>query len=120
MKISFETINNILISELDGEIDHHTAKNLKDEVDKTIDAFFIKHLIFDFSKVTFMDSSGIGAIIGRYNKIKDMGGQVGVINCNKYVEKIFSVSGLFSIIKKFNTIDEAIKEFNQWGVKICP
>lgn len=113
MKISFETINNILICKLDGEIDHHTAKKLKDEVDKTIDTFFIRNLIFDFKKVTFMDSSGIGAIIGRYNKIKDMGGVLGVINCNKYVEKIFNVSGLFSIIKKFNSLDEAIREFNQ-------
>ncbi|NLK72992.1 MAG: anti-sigma F factor antagonist [Clostridiales bacterium] len=113
MKVSFETIDNILIAQLEGELDHHTAKEVRDEVDKTIDAFFIKHLLFDFNKVTFMDSSGIGVIIGRYNKIHDMNGRVGVVNCNKYVDKIFEVSGLYSIIEKFSNLNEAIKSINE-------
>ncbi len=113
MRVSFETIDNILIAELDGELDHHTAKEVRDEIDKTIDAFFIKHLIFDFKNVTFMDSSGIGVIIGRYNKIHDMNGKVGVFNCNKYVDKIFAVSDLYSIVDKFHDADEAIKVFNK-------
>ncbi len=113
MRVSFETIDNILIAELDGELDHHTAKEVRDELDKTIDAFFIKHLIFDFRKVTFMDSSGIGVIIGRYNKIHDMNGRVGVANYNKYVDKIFAVSDLYSIIEKFNDTDQAIKSFSE-------
>lgn len=113
MRVSFETIDNILIAELDGELDHHTAKEIREEIDKTIDAFFIKHLIFDFGNVTFMDSSGVGVIIGRYNKIHDMNGRVGVVNCNKYVDKIFAVSGLYSIIEKYNDINHAIKKFNE-------
>lgn len=113
MKVSFETIDNILIAELQGELDHHSAKEVREEVDKTIDAFFIKHLIFDFNEVTFMDSSGIGVIIGRYNKIHDMNGKVGVVNCNKYVDKIFSVSGLYSIVEKYNDINQAIESFNE-------
>ncbi len=113
MRVSFETIDNILIAELDGELDHHTAKDAREELDKTIDAFFINHLIFDFKKVTFMDSSGIGVIIGRYNKIHDMNGRVGVANCNKYVDKIFAVADLYSIIEKFDYRDQAIKAFNE-------
>ncbi len=113
MKISFETKDNILIAELEGELDHHTAKEVRDEVDRTIDAFFIQHLIFDFKEVTFMDSSGIGVIIGRYNKIHDANGRVSVINCNKYVDKIFTVSGLYSIIEKYSDLDEALKRFNE-------
>lgn len=113
MKTKFETIDNILIAQLDGELDHHTAKTVRDEVDKTIDSFFLQHLIFDFENVTFMDSSGIGVIIGRYNKIHDINGRVAVINCNKYVDKIFSVSGLYSIIEKNKDLDEALKSFNE-------
>lgn len=112
MKVHFETINNILIVGFDGEIDHHSAQEVRDEIDRTIDAFFIKHLIFNFDHVTFMDSSGIGVIMGRYNKIKDLNGKVGITNCSKHVDKILEMAGLYTIIEKYDNLEHAIKQIN--------
>jgi stage II sporulation protein AA (anti-sigma F factor antagonist) len=72
MQIEFEMTDDIMIVNLDGELDHHYSSVIREEIDKTIDTFHTKHLIFNFEKVSFMDSSGIGVIMGRYNKISFM------------------------------------------------
>ncbi|QZY56361.1 anti-sigma F factor antagonist [Crassaminicella profunda] len=109
MRIHFETIDNHLIVKLNGELDHHTAEEIREEVDKEIDNNNIKHIIFDLEDMNFMDSSGIGVVIGRYKKVQKLGGQAGVINMNHRVERIFKMSGLFNIIKKFENKNEAIE-----------
>lgn len=112
MNINYETVDNILIVSLNGELDHHSSQKVRKEIDKAIDSFFIKNLVFDFEQVSFMDSSGIGVVIGRYNKIKKLGGETGVINCNEYINKIFEMSGLFTIIQKYQGKNEAISNIN--------
>lgn len=112
MKVDFQTINNILIVVPDGEMDHHSAQKVREETDRAIDAFFIKNLIFDFKLVTFMDSSGIGVLMGRYNKIKDLNGKVGIINCSGHIDKILEMSGLYTIIEKYIDLEHAIKKIN--------
>ncbi|MCT4618007.1 MAG: anti-sigma F factor antagonist [Marinisporobacter sp.] len=109
MRIDFETIHNHLVVKLNGELDHHTAEGIREEVDKEIDNNNIKNIIFDLEGMHFMDSSGIGVVIGRYKKVQKLGGQAGVINMNSRVERIFKMSGLFNIIKKFENKNEAIE-----------
>ena len=99
MKIRLENIGTTLVVKLDGELDHHTAKEVRDKVDNEINLRNIKNLIFDFNKVSFMDSSGIGVIVGRYKIINSLGGRTMIIRANKQVNKILDISGIKKILE---------------------
>ena len=75
---------------------------------KKIDDIDIKNIIFDFQNIKFMDSSGIGVIIGRYKKIANSHGSVSVINMNPRVEKVFNLSGMGKIINVCKSYEDAI------------
>lgn len=81
------------------ELDHHEASSLKTEADFMIEAYQVRRLVFDFSKTEFMDSSGIGVIIGRCRKIGYYGGEAVAKNLNGRIKKIFQVSGLHTLIQ---------------------
>ncbi len=81
------------------ELDHHEAGKLRAEVDMLIDTYRVRSLVFDFSNTEFMDSSGIGVVIGRCRNMSFSGGEVSAKNLNERVDKIFTVSGLKKIIK---------------------
>ena len=109
MYIKFEKKKEHLIVALTGELDHHNAEDSRMKIDDKIDRENIKHLIMDFSGVTFMDSSGIGVVIGRYKKLKVKNGSLVITSLNKNVKRIFELSGMFKIISTFNSLDEAVK-----------
>ena len=69
----------------------------------------IKKVILDFKEVTFMDSSGIGVVIGRLKKIQNRDGKVCITNVNKRVDKVFTLSGLYKIITVYRDINEAVE-----------
>lgn len=81
------------------ELDHHEASRLKMEADLMIDTCHVRTLIFDFTQTEFMDSSGIGVIIGRSRKMGYYGGEVYAEHLNGRVQKIFQVSGLHTLIR---------------------
>ncbi|HHW56666.1 MAG TPA: anti-sigma F factor antagonist [Clostridia bacterium] len=110
MEVKFVKKGDILIAKIDGELDHHVAEKIKAIVDEEYEKKSYKNLIFDFKNVSFMDSSGIGVIIGRYKKVKENKGKVMIVNANKQLHKIIEVSGLLRIIKCYNDIEEALKE----------
>ena len=99
MDINLEVIGTTLIAKIDGEIDHHTAGILKSEIDRELNLRHIINLILDFDGVTFMDSSGIGVIAGRYKEIQARGGRVMVIRVKPQVDKILEISGLKTILE---------------------
>ncbi len=98
MDIKLENIGTTLVVKLDGEIDHHTAPELKDEIDREINLRNIINLVLDFDGVSFMDSSGIGVIIGRYKQIQARGGRTMIIRVKPQVDKILEISGLKKIL----------------------
>lgn len=93
---------------LKGEIDHHMALVIKEEIDRYIEKHRIKKVLFNFKDVSFMDSSGVGMIIGRYKKLQKAGGAIGVVYLTPRVKRIFEMSGLFNIINYFSDESEAI------------
>lgn len=109
MQLDFNIRNEILFVTLRGELDHNSAEQVRIKIDDKIDSLSIKNIILNFTGVTFMDSSGIGAVIGRYKKIKLRDGKLVVTNVNKNVNKIFEMSGLYKIIQKYDTVEEAAK-----------
>ena len=80
------------------ELDHHLAVHLKEEADLLIETYHVKTLVFDFSNTEFMDSSGIGVLIGRSRNLSFSGGNVVAVNLSPRVEQIFRISGLQRLI----------------------
>jgi stage II sporulation protein AA (anti-sigma F factor antagonist) len=108
MQSSFQVTDDILIAVAYGEIDHHTASKLRDVIDEAMTAFHCRHLILDMKRVSFMDSSGIGVVLGRYKKIKRKGGKLYVTGCSDYIEKILNMAGVFTVTEKKDTVDDAV------------
>ena len=86
--------DNTVTARLYGEIDHHIAPQIRSQIDAKCESVRPKKLILDFSKVGFMDSSGIGLVMGRYRMISLIGGRLEVVNVPPNLKKIFVLSGL--------------------------
>lgn len=84
---------------LEGEIDHHTAANIRMEIDSAIQSSKPNLLKLDYGDVTFMDSSGVGLIMGRYRTLQPFGGKVIVTNLSPQIYKIMKLAGLEKIAK---------------------
>ncbi|MDI6605370.1 anti-sigma F factor antagonist [Aceticella autotrophica] len=110
MNISFKKVSNTLIVKVKGELDHHTANMFKEDVDKEYGKGF-KNIIFDFKQLNFMDSSGIGVILGRYKKVKENKGNISIVNPNSQLLKVIELSGLLRVINYYDKIDDAINNF---------
>ena len=87
-----------LIFEIHEDIDECVAKKIRRKLDNEIERYMPKEVIFDFNKVSFMDSAGIGLVIGRYKLVNMLGGKVCVANLTIPVRKIFEMSGILKII----------------------
>lgn len=98
MNIKYEQKDKQLLIEITEEIDHHIAEKVRRKVDNEITRYMPRKTIFDFSRVTFMDSAGIGMVIGRYKMMKLIGGELEIINANRTVKKILEMSGILKII----------------------
>ncbi|MBR5230154.1 MAG: anti-sigma F factor antagonist [Firmicutes bacterium] len=108
MDMIFNIKENILVAELFGELDHYAAGHVREDIEAAMESCSIKKVVFDFTKVTFMDSSGIGMILGRYRKLTDEGGGVAVCSCSSPIRNILNMAGVFSIIDYFDTPSEAV------------
>ena len=86
-----------LTAEIIGEIDHHSAGIIREQTDSEIERLKPANLRLDFSKVTFMDSSGIGLIMGRYRLMKLVGGNVSVVNVPASLQRMIQISGISSL-----------------------
>ena len=109
----YEIIQRCLVIRLQGDLDHHNAIPIRKKADKLIDRNNIKHIVFDFTDTNFMDSAGIGVIMGRYKKIIFAGGKTVVANVNYTVDRVFNLSGLYKIIDKYDSVDIAIKNLQR-------
>lgn len=108
MQLKYQTVENTLIVKLNGELDHHVAEKIRVELDEMISKKRAKNVIFNLGKMDFMDSSGIGVIIGRYKNVTQMGGKVAVVQVSEKIDKIFHLAGLYRIIQKFQDEEEAL------------
>ncbi|MBO5955877.1 MAG: anti-sigma F factor antagonist [Clostridia bacterium] len=99
MEINLENIGTTLVVKIKGEIDHHTAPVLREALDREIALHNIQNIVLDFDGVTFMDSSGIGVIVGRYKQISARGGRIMIIRVKSQVDKILEISGLKKILE---------------------
>lgn len=100
----------LLVVTLEGDLDHHITELIRDEIDRKTVEYRIFRIVFDFKNVGFMDSAGIGLLMGRYRKIKEYGGEIYVSNIGLSLQRIFRMSGLYKILKQSREIDCIINE----------
>ena len=87
-----------LIMKIPKEVDHYFTDEVREEVDRRVQTEDIKVLEFDFGETEFMDSSGIGFLMGRYKLMKALGGEVIITNAGERIKKILMLSGIHKII----------------------
>ncbi|WP_163537781.1 anti-sigma F factor antagonist [Gracilibacillus sp. YIM 98692] len=97
--MQFSTIEEVLIVRLEGELDHHSASRLKMEWQEYLKNERIKHVILNLENLHFMDSSGLGVVLGRYKEVKQLGGEMIVCSVSPSVKRLFDMSGIFKIVR---------------------
>ena len=100
MESKFYEDKKMLVFKITDEIDDCSVQKIRRRADYEIERYMPKTVIFDFNRVSFMDSAGIGLLIGRYKLIKMLGGNLEIANISTSVRKIFEMSGLFKIIQE--------------------
>ena len=103
MEVLYEVRGENLLIYLPEELVHHNAKTITEQSDWYIVSNKIKNIIFNFKRTMFMESSGIGVIMGRYKLVKKRGGSITVTNINNSIDRIFTISGLYKIVSKTET-----------------
>ncbi len=94
MNVTIESSGNLMVAYLIGELDHHTAGNIREQIDKAISYKKPTHLVLDFKNITFMDSSGIGLVMGRYRLMQNHKGSIEIKNVTPQTKKIMELAGL--------------------------
>lgn len=110
VSIDFLKDSRTVVVRINEEIDHHACEKIKNKIDLAIEFRKARFLIFDFEGVNFMDSSGIGLIMGRYKLINKNGGQAFMVNLKPAVRKIFQMSGIFKILSEEKDTDSVIRK----------
>ena len=103
MIVEFNKEDKKLIFKLTEDIDQHTVERVRRKMDNEIKGYIPRKVVFDFSNISFMDSAGIGMVLGRYKLAKMLNGNLEIINVNKSMKKIFDMSGVSRII---NIVEE--------------
>ena len=98
MNIDYIKKDKQLLVEITEDIDHHVSEKIRRKIDEQITRYMPRKTVFDFSRVTFMDSAGIGMIIGRYKMMKLIGGSLEIVNVGTQTKRILEMSGIGKII----------------------
>ncbi|CUX35898.1 STAS domain-containing protein [Clostridium sp. C105KSO13] len=104
--MKYQVQENCLTIYLPREVDHHNAEDMRKNADALIERNHIKFVIFDFEMTDFMDSSGIGVIMGRYRIIRLLGGEIWAVHTSARIRKILTMSGMTKIMQIYEE-DEA-------------
>lgn len=102
MKITVSKDGSVITAYMNGEIDHHYAEKVRSRLDSAIENAGTEKLILDMKGVAFMDSSGLGMVLGRYKKLKAKGAELEIINASGAVERILRMSGVYALLKRTN------------------
>ncbi|WP_054949552.1 anti-sigma F factor antagonist [Numidum massiliense] len=108
LQIELKPRRDILVVRLSGELDHHTADGVRRQIDEAIVRDGYTHLVFSLRELTFMDSSGLGVILGRYKRINQQNGTLAVCALSPAVKKLFDLSGMHKILRAYEREEEAL------------
>lgn len=109
MEQEFQIKGTTLTIRLPKEIDHHNAEEIRGEADRILQRKLIRVIVFDFRETEFMDSSGIGMIMGRYKNMRFMGGTVIAVHVSERMQRILTMSGIYKLIDIYEDMPEQMK-----------
>ena len=99
MSVEINVTGEVVTAYLSGELDHHTAKDMRESIDNAIELNIPSLLVLDFSGVTFMDSSGIGLVMGRYRNLQKTGASLHISGASQSIYKVMKLSGIEKLAK---------------------
>lgn len=99
MQLDIKNENGCAVALISGEIDHHNAKEIRTQLDRYIIASRPSQLVIDLKEITFMDSSGIGLIMGRCKLMKQCGGRLEILNPQPYIRRVLRLAGIERIVR---------------------
>lgn len=113
MSVSIVAKGETITACLEGEIDHHTAAEIRTTIDKAVEENKPTLLVLDFKNVSFMDSSGIGLVMGRYKIINEFGGELAITNTSPQIGKVMKLAGMERLAKigMEEQTNETVKQF---------
>ncbi len=107
MELTCKTTGRALVASLSGELDHHNAARVRGELESRFAAAGLQNLIFDLAELSFMDSSGLGILIGRFKTVSALGGEVRIAAPSEQAERLLRLAGIHKIIPIFPSLSEA-------------
>jgi stage II sporulation protein AA (anti-sigma F factor antagonist) len=108
LQIKLSNKGTTLIVAFIGELDHHSAEYARQKIDGELIRSTTKNVIFNFSKLTFMDSSGIGVIMGRYKNLARLNGKAAIASSSPQVLRILEMSGVLKFVPYYDNMEDAI------------
>ena len=115
MEMTLIAKHRLIVVRIYGEIDHHAAAEVRRVAYRELKRTGAVNVAFDFGHVTFMDSAGIGMIIGRYKTVSALGGRVILFDVSGQVERLLEMSGVSRIVIISDTLQHGIAEMNNIG-----
>ncbi|MDT3700355.1 MAG: anti-sigma F factor antagonist [Thermincola sp.] len=109
MKLEFAVNKKTLIVRVSGDLDMVSADHFRREVDENMEKNCCDNIILNLDRVKFIDSSGLGVILGRYKKLHLMGGQLAIVGAPPQVKRILELSGLLRIARAHENETEALQ-----------
>lgn len=109
LSLDVSAVHNILVVRMAGELDHHTAEQVRERIDHQLASGQYIHLVLNLAELTFMDSSGLGVILGRYKRVSQLGGKTMLCAVHPSIHRLFELSGMFKILSLHENEQAAIK-----------
>ena len=109
-KIKITSFDEGIVIKISGDLDSSKTFLYKEKIHEHMRQIGPRYIIWDFKDLTFLDSAGIGLILGRYNEAERVNGMMGLIGLNTYSRKVIAISGLFSLMKEYASLKAFIKE----------
>lgn len=110
MEISIAGKYRTLVVKLSGDLDHHSAGKLREKIDRELERTGAVNVAFDFGRVSFMDSSGIGLIMGRYKVVHALGGKIVIYGLSENVRRIIEMSGIDKLATTAKNLEYGLME----------
>ncbi len=112
MEISSEKTGDSLVVRVYGELDLDTARTFRARVDADLDRYRCRNIVLDFGGVGFVDSSGLGAILGRYKRAREKGGQLALCRPLPHVGRLLDLAGVVRIVRTYPGVEEALVDLS--------
>ena len=111
MTVTFVNKGSVLVISIAGELDQHSADYIRQKIDAQMIRSTTRNIVFDLSKISFMDSSGIGVIMGRFKNIQQLGGKAALAGGAPQIRRIFEMAGILRLMPIYEDMNSAVSSF---------